>query len=769
MGTHDFSGVSLLASLVLVQTIQGVGQAGFKDPAHPSRHEPAPLALAAVELVKCILTVALRSRDASAPPFRSKMPAGPRYMPLPSAEDLPLHSRSPQEPDGVDKVPRACPLVARRTKDLYIALAPIVFLILLRHQLFVFRRAYTDQATLNLTDAISILFVGVQTYLLLGTTTPLRHWTSVLLQIVAFIGVHHIKAVPPYSAPTYILLVLTTSVSALVLVATSLIYHALRDVPFHKLNLVLFTSCLAGYVLCALLSSSAHAAAVPSDAYPRDLVAAAVILGLRAAGDLLTLAILRRTSPFTLSVLTLLVASITPAFSHLVFWSAIPFLAPQYLASVLSLYAAVSHLLDAPVSSYNTPPTSSSTMWPPRRGFIRLTLVFITLLVGLAMAPLCPLPSSPPASFVSHTPMPHQHPPYNLTHVSDSVAPTCVRRPLPPSTLYAGPHPTRPSFTAFDDVLLVVFFSHPRYDINLDAYREVYSAYFPNILYIGPGSREDRGFLHSHDVVVDSYMAAEDFDADWFKMSGRMAHHMFYTAVKDYPCYAGYLWAPFDALLNVPRLMQFPQDSIWYHSPFAQRFVPNPVAVEKHPPAAKISERTPHEYAREAGAWGATGFWWWGEKHMGLEVCLSAYDSVPARMRARLEGLIDGPGHLLGGSADTMYLPGHLRDDFLDVLGTFLQTDCFLEIALPTTLHLILPKDEEIVWVDHWWKTPPPWNTTYVRDLWAEGYEVDSFHSFHWGDIQADGVFGPNKDSFKDMRALLNDSFIRQGIAPPAG
>ncbi|KAJ7438997.1 hypothetical protein FB451DRAFT_1344330 [Mycena latifolia] len=367
--------------------------------------------------------------------------------------------------------------------------------------------------------------------------------------------------------------------------------------------------------------------------------------------------------------------------------------------------------------------------------------------------------------------MPHQYPHLNSAYSSaginrtNSPATSCMRRPLPPSSF-----PTHPAFGAFEDVLLVVFFSHARYDINLDAYREVYSAYFPNILFIGPESREDRGFLHSYDVVVDSYMAAEDFNADWFKMSGRMAHHMFYTAVKDHPCYAGYLWAPFDALLNVPRLMQFPQERVWYHSPFARRFVPNTAqagaAHVKRPPAAKVAERTPREYAREAAAWGATGLWW--EKHMGLEVCMSAYARVPAGLRARCERLVGGAGHLVGGSADTMYLPGNLRTDFLDVLGTFLQTDCFLEIALPTTLHLILLADEEIVWVDHWWKTRPPWNTTYVRDLWADGYEVDSFHSFHWGDVQADGFFGRNKDSVSDVRALLADSFKRQGIAPPA-
>ncbi|KAF7302294.1 hypothetical protein MIND_00796800 [Mycena indigotica] len=263
-------------------------------------------------------------------------------------------------------------------------------------------------------------------------------------------------------------------------------------------------------------------------------------------------------------------------------------------------------------------------------------------------------------------------------------------------------------------------------------------------------------------------------------MGGRMAHHMFYTAVKDYPCYAGYLWAPFDALLNVP------QDHIWYHSPFATRFIPNPAQTPsnrtlegtvdqipvKRPPAALISDDFKTKYGRyekTSRAWGVGwDYWWWGEKHMGVGACYNYYLWQPQHMRDRLEGLTGGEYRLIGGSSDTMYLPGHLRADFLDVLGTFLRTECFLEIALPTTLHMILPVDEEIVWVDHWWKNPPPWNTTYVRDLWAQGYEVDSFHSFHWGNIQADGFFGPNKNTVQDMKTLLADSFARQRIVPPS-
>lgn len=90
---------------------------------------------------------------------------------------------------------------------------------------------------------------------------------------------------------------------------------------------------------------------------------------------------------------------------------------------------------------------------------------------------------------------------------------------------------------------------------------------------------------------------------------------MFYTAVKDNPCYAGYLWAPFDALLNVPRFMQFPQDNIWYHSPLTNQYIPNPaqpgtVTVVPRPPPARISELRPHQYYEEANAWGAGWVWW---------------------------------------------------------------------------------------------------------------------------------------------------------------
>ena len=39
-----------------------------------------------------------------------------------------------------------------------------------------------------------------------------------------------------------------------------------------------------------------------------------------------------------------------------------------------------------------------------------------------------------------------------------------------------------------------------------------------------------------------------------------MAHHVLYSALQGHLCYDGYLWAPFDTLLNVPRLQLFDEN-----------------------------------------------------------------------------------------------------------------------------------------------------------------------------------------------------------------
>jgi hypothetical protein len=64
----------------------------------------------------------------------------------------------------------------------------------------------------------------------------------------------------------------------------------------------------------------------------------------------------------------------------------------------------------------------------------------------------------------------------------------CKRRPLISHRYISqnsrpGDNDTYAHFVgnSFDDMLLIVFFSHARYDINLDSYLEMYTPYFPNV------------------------------------------------------------------------------------------------------------------------------------------------------------------------------------------------------------------------------------------------------------------------------------------------
>ena len=80
---------------------------------------------------------------------------------------------------------------------------------------------------------------------------------------------------------------------------------------------------------------------------------------------------------------------------------------------------------------------------------------------------------------------------------------------------------------------------------------------------------------------------------------------------------------------------------------------------------------------------------------------MPAFEAVPAKRRSQLAQLTDGELRMVGGSADTLYLPGYLRASFLETLDLFLDTDCFLEIAVPTAVHLIRHPSQKISFIDH--------------------------------------------------------------------
>lgn len=85
--------------------------------------------------------------------------------------------------------------------------------------------------------------------------------------------------------------------------------------------------------------------------------------------------------------------------------------------------------------------------------------------------------------------------------------------------------------------------------------------------------------------------------------------------MREFDCYDGYLWAPFDTLLNIPRLQQFDQDLFWYHSPFGE-YVPNVALGDAlvnanksyHPPPLNISPDPAMNLTENWRGWGPD--WW---------------------------------------------------------------------------------------------------------------------------------------------------------------
>jgi hypothetical protein len=163
----------------------------------------------------------------------------------------------------------------------------------------------------------------------------------------------------------------------------------------------------------------------------------------------------------------------------------------QWSSLALAVYAASSYFLDQPhmpshgLSPWgNDLPIYDQSTPRPKLGSTRpLALVYLLLMVvPLAFVfltyPLRPIPRH--GDFVwngSHLDL-DPPPPHKL--IPPQISSVCRRKPLPSSSAYTGPG-ERPDFHAFDDVLLVVFFSHARYDVNLEGYRESYSRYFPNV------------------------------------------------------------------------------------------------------------------------------------------------------------------------------------------------------------------------------------------------------------------------------------------------
>ncbi|KAG8927031.1 hypothetical protein FRC01_008084 [Tulasnella sp. 417] len=368
------------------------------------------------------------------------------------------------------------------------------------------RATLWEKAPIHSAAALSIVFVALNEQFLLGRSATQSLWTPALLQSCASILPSPVIRSTFSDLNIFVATHIYTSLVLIALELVSLSFPALGSLVFFSITFPL-------YIGAFFLSSSPFS--IPwSLSY---LVHAKLQAGIGVA----TIAVIKHASAFAFCSLTLLSSALLlPVHGEIL--QVIPDQqAIQVFIAALGIYGAFAfwRAWASTDSPPNSPPAESESRWLPKTSAaIWGACLAILLWLGLWSAygedqrgearwHIDPL-GLRNAMFIPS--------PVNSLAPSTSSA-ECVRPPLPPSTQWNG---TR-TFHAFDDVLLVVFFSHARYDVNLDAHREAYSPYFPNILYIGPASREHEGFNHSYDVFVDSYQSDEDFPG-WYKLARRM-------------------------------------------------------------------------------------------------------------------------------------------------------------------------------------------------------------------------------------------------------
>lgn len=160
----------------------------------------------------------------------------------------------------------------------------------------------------------------------------------------------------------------------------------------------------------------------------------------------------------------------------------------QFISIALGCYAIYT-FIKAYNNAPDTPPeeaTPPDTRWFNPRNLRISALLWICAVFGvlaaiLSLSPITsnrpyPYPFQPDPIFVRNS---FYNPSRSTTGVTEGQ---CLRRPLPPTSKHPFNETTfERNFHAFDDVLLIVFFSHARYDVNLDNHRAVYAPYFPNV------------------------------------------------------------------------------------------------------------------------------------------------------------------------------------------------------------------------------------------------------------------------------------------------
>lgn len=237
-------------------------------------------------------------------------------------------------------------------------------------------------------------------------------------------------------------------------------------------------------------------------------------------------------------------------------------------------------------------------------------------------------------------------------------------------------------WTQFADVLLIVVFNNPLYDV-IPYIELLYRSFFPLILYCGP-----------RDVSPEAFPALKNYSFSFITYGDTPAGHS--PGSFSYQCVtmamdmhykvSGYLTIADDMVVFPHKLATFPKHAVWFLS---QKEI-------------RIGELQKLRECR-LGMCDFFAHWnWWQEYQIAaLAVCRTLkqrqHSSYLINKCHRQLVLTNGDEFRLNGAySDIFYIPSRLRDDFKPLAHLFLEHNVFVEIAIPSIVRC-LENPEDIV------------------------------------------------------------------------
>jgi hypothetical protein len=207
------------------------------------------------------------------------------------------------------------------------------------------------------------------------------------------------------------------------------------------------------------------------------------------------------------------------------------------------------------------------------------------------------------------------------------------------------------------NILLIINYNFAHYE-SIPLLREIYSAYFADIVFYGPEEYPEVHVVKHHKGYL-SYLCIAD-------------------AMKRYPNFDGYLFLMDDCILNVWLVPPLDATKVWLGDiPYLMN---RTRWLEVH-----LNRR---EHASPA-------WWWWLE--WGYEATLKSYHAIAENYRKMLE-INWGPFSVVTAYSDIVYIPAQYREQFLELAPIFGSNRVFLELALPTIISCF-ERGNNIVWL----------------------------------------------------------------------